>query len=278
MFILSRTHSILSSAASQANEIPLDLELLEELSRIALPEAFGSHARQASLAFLYLYMVLAKDFESTTRCVFSRYRMHALMYPAYRPSFTLTIRATLPVGAGLGSSAAFSVCSATALMLITGRISPPSLSLPKSLADAVNVYAFLSEKILHGNPSGVDNSVAVYGGGLLYTKSIPSEGKEGGMVPIAGYVISLPCIITTWSAGDGSHQLRPRFTSHRFLLTDTRVPRNTKELVGSVGKQKIAEPARVGKVLDDIHQVVEKASNVLSGNADKESLAVRRPL
>lgn len=118
-----------------------------------------------------------------------------------RPSFTLTMRATLPVGAGLGSSAAFSVCATTALMLITGRISPPPPSdsssgsllqepdrLSRSLADTVNVYAFLSEKIMHGNPSGVDNSVAVYGGGLLYTKSIPSEGKEGGMVSIEGCV------------------------------------------------------------------------------------------
>ena len=201
---------------------------------------------------------------------------------AYRPSFTLTIRATLPVGAGLGSSAAFSVCTATALTLITGRISPPTPSksgsssepdrLSKSLADIVNVYAFLAEKILHGNPSGVDNSVAVYGGGLLYTKSIPSEGKEGGMVSIAGYVRLLDrrAMVLT--------KLLPRFTSHRFLLTDTRVPRNTKELVGSVGKQKLEEPERVGKVLDDIHRVVEKASNVLSGSAEKENLAVRRPL
>jgi len=147
------------------------------------------------------------------------------------------------------------VCTTTALMLMTGRISPPSPSdsspgrLSKSLADAVNVYAFLSEKILHGNPSGVDNSVAVYGGGLLYTKSIPSEGKEGGMVSIEG------------------------FTSHRFLLTDTRVPRNTKELVGSVGKQKVQEPERVGKVLNDIQGVVENARNVLSGSGPKESLA-----
>ncbi|KAF8442415.1 Cys/Met metabolism PLP-dependent enzyme-domain-containing protein [Boletus edulis BED1] len=231
--------------ASQASEVPLDLEFLEEISRVALPEASGSPACQASLAFLYLYMVFVKELESTAR-----------------PSFTLSVRATLPVGAGLGSSAAFSVCTATALMLITGRISLPSPSnpgpsssrqqpdrLPKSLADAVNVYAFLSEKILHGNPSGVDNSVAVYGGGLLYTKSIPSEGKEGGIVSIEG------------------------FTSHRFLLTDTRVPRNTKELVGSVGKQKVEEPERVGKVLNDIQVVVEKASSVLSGSGGKESLA-----
>ncbi|KAH0833255.1 Cys/Met metabolism PLP-dependent enzyme-domain-containing protein [Lanmaoa asiatica] len=230
-------------ATSQASEVPLDFEFLEEISRAALPESLGSHARQASLAFLYLYMVFSKDVENTTR-----------------PSFTLTVRATLPVGAGLGSSAAFSVCTTTALMLVTGRISPPSDPgstspvqgpdrLPKSLADTVNVYAFLSEKILHGNPSGVDNSVAVYGGGLLYTKSIPSEGKEGGMVSIEG------------------------FTSHRFLLTDTRVPRNTKELVGSVGKQKVEEPGRVGKILDDIQRIVEKANSVLSGSGDKENLA-----
>ena len=67
----------------------------------------------------------------------------------------------------------------------------------------------------------------------------------------------------------------PRFTSHRFLLTDTRVPRNTKELVGSVGKQRVEEPARVEKILDDIQGVVEKASSVLSGSGGKESLAVR---
>lgn len=59
--------SVLRSAASRASEVPVDLEFLEEISRVALPEVLGFHARQASLAFLYLYMVFAKDFESTTR-------------------------------------------------------------------------------------------------------------------------------------------------------------------------------------------------------------------
>ncbi|KIJ66660.1 hypothetical protein HYDPIDRAFT_127875 [Hydnomerulius pinastri MD-312] len=228
-------------------EIQLNESLLEALRKHAVPDTLNPHARQASLAFLYLYMVLGAS---------SR----------VRPSFTLTTRATLPVGAGLGSSASFSACAATALLLMFGRISPPSSSssstipsppsssssgssshtgvegqqLPKILADIVNAHAFLSEKILHGTPSGVDNAVAVYGGGLLYTKAMPAEGKTGGMVGIEG------------------------FTSHRFLLTDTRVPRDTKTLVAHVGKQKVEEPERVGKVLDEIRGVVERAGGVLA--------------
>ncbi|KIK96455.1 hypothetical protein PAXRUDRAFT_138398 [Paxillus rubicundulus Ve08.2h10] len=246
--------AVSESTPLEGSEIPLDHNLLEEISRSALPSTMGSHARQASLAFLYLYMVLGK----------------AVGWEV-RPSFTLTARATLPVGAGLGSSAAFSVCAATALLLTFGRIShsspsvlpsPPSSSpssgsgsssqaqatskLPKALANTVNAYAFLSEKILHGNPSGVDNSVAAYGGGLLYTKAMPSEGKEGGMIGIEG------------------------FTSRRFLLTDTRVPRNTKELVANVGKQKADEPEKIGKILNDIRTVVEKASGMLAQSKDEK--------
>ncbi|KAF9223473.1 cystathionine beta-lyase [Gyrodon lividus] len=244
--------AIPESAPPEGSEIPLDHELLEEITRSALPATLGSHARHASLAFLYLYMVLGKAAGWEVR-----------------PSFTFRIRGTLPVGAGLGSSASFSVCTATALLLTFGRISPPSppstlpsppspssssgsssssqaqSKLPKALADIVNAYAFLSEKILHGNPSGVDNSVAVYGGGLLYTKAMPSEGKEGGMVGIEG------------------------FTSRRFLLTNTRVPRNTKELVANVGKQKADEPEKVEKILNDIRRVVEKAGGVLAGSKDE---------
>ncbi|KAG9315259.1 cystathionine beta-lyase [Chiua virens] len=227
-------------AASQAREVPLDLEFLEEISRSALPEALGNHARQACLAFLYLYMVFTQDWESTIR-----------------PSFTLAVRAYFT------------------LMLITGRISPPVSSdpgsssspqeldrLPKSLADTVNVFAFLSEKILHGNPSGVDNSVAVYGGGLLYTKAIPSEGKEGGMVSIQGYVASAALIGREMILTMSIHSML-RFTSHRFLLTDTRVPRNTKELVASLRELQSQLSGSAGKetlatLIDENHKLLDQ--------------------
>jgi mevalonate kinase len=112
-------------------------------------------------------------------------------------------RATLPVGAGLGSSASFSTCAATALLLLHGRItlpSPPAPSdpstghvhvshqgrraIPPTFSEEVNKWAFVAEKILHGNPSGVDNSVSVFGGALAYTR--PGFGRKPGMEPIQG--------------------------------------------------------------------------------------------
>ncbi len=119
------------------------------------------------------------------------------------------MRSTLPVGAGLGSSASFSTCVATALLLLHQRISLPPLpepsrtpdeqahdpghvhvshegrrALPRQVAEEVNHWAFVAEKILHGNPSGVDNSVAVFGGALAYTR--PGFGRKSGMEGIQG--------------------------------------------------------------------------------------------
>lgn len=57
-------------------------------------------------------------------------------------------------------------------------------ALPRHIAEEVNHWAFIAEKILHGNPSGLDNSVAVYGGALAYTRS--GFGKKSGMEGIQG--------------------------------------------------------------------------------------------
>ena len=156
-----------------------------------------------------------------------------------RPSFNLSARSTLPIGAGLGSSASFSVCIATALLLLHQRVSIPPQpepsrdpgarsstdpghihvshqgrrAIPSNVAEEVNRWAFVGEKVLHGTPSGVDNSVSVFGGALAYTKS-GFAGKKGGMEPIQG------------------------FKSLKFLLTDSKVPRDTKALVAGVAARK----------------------------------------
>ena len=142
--------------------------------------------------------------------------MRFSFYLLSRPSFHLSIRSTLPVGAGLGSSAAFSSCVSSAILLVNKRITPPPYpkrsrapsragdpghihlshqgrrALPPTIANEVNKWAFVAEKILHGNPSGVDNAVVVFGGALAYTK--PGFGSNSGMDPIQGCVTFFVCV------------------------------------------------------------------------------------
>ena len=76
-------------------------------------------------------------------------------------SITATAAADLPVGVGLGSSAALSVALIRALAKFAGQ----------SLSDAVVcARAFEIEKIFHGFPSGIDNTVVTYGGLIAFRR------------------------------------------------------------------------------------------------------------
>ena len=74
------------------------------------------------------------------------------------PSLEVTVTSDIPIGAGLGSSAAFSVASAAALLqLKLGLQRRPKCDL-KILQERICQWAFKSEKIIHGNPSGIYKS------------------------------------------------------------------------------------------------------------------------
>jgi len=112
----------------------------------------------------------------------------------------------LPVGAGLGSSAAFGVAAAAAIVQLRNRLI--ALIIQQSTSDGdvttkhpvdddnkgdgsspttstaataplspdseskkhIDQYAYYSEVILHATPSGIDNAVSSHGGAVLYTK------------------------------------------------------------------------------------------------------------
>ncbi|TMW63606.1 hypothetical protein Poli38472_002547 [Pythium oligandrum] len=125
-----------------------------------------------------------------------------------------------PIGAGLGSSAALCVALAGAL---TQFIPSTKLTL-----EQINEYAFSAEVILHGSPSGVDNTVSSYGGALQFRK-LPNPSFT---------------------------RLDIDLSSFRFLVVNTRVPRSTKVLVGNVRTLYDANPAETQQVFDDIEAII----------------------
>lgn len=92
---------------------------------------------------------------------------------------TLVAEPSIPAGAGLGSSAALAVASARALASHAGI----------TLGDgALFDAAMASERVFHGDPSGLDHSVAMHGGALRYVRGeapVRIEGPAGATLVIA---------------------------------------------------------------------------------------------
>uniref|UniRef100_A0AAV1UWP8 Mevalonate kinase n=1 Tax=Peronospora matthiolae TaxID=2874970 RepID=A0AAV1UWP8_9STRA len=129
----------------------------------------------------------------------------------------------LPVGAGLGSSAAMAVA-------LSGAFAELSGSSRKHELDFINTYAFAAEVILHGSPSGVDNTVSCYGGTLVFQKDLEPSFRR------------VSCELDKF----------------RFMVVNTRVPRLTSVQVKYVRKRYEADREKVQMQFDTIHQLVEK--------------------
>lgn len=166
-------------------------------------------------------------------------------------SATFTASSNLPISAGLGSSAAYSTCIASSLLIAHGLIPSPSSSSstspssPSHTISLLDTYAFLSEKVLHGNPSGIDNAVSARGGAIAFSRALPSNGHKGEMTPLGN------------------------FGAMRMLLVNTKVPRDTKVLVAGVGKMKEDEPEVVRGVLESVQGIAERAREVLGGGMER---------
>ena len=90
--------------------------------------------------------------------------------------FDLRLRTRIPPAMGLGSSAAVAVAIIRALDRV----------LALHLDDAaVNALAFECEKLAHGSPSGIDNTLATYGRPVLFRKGAagPAQTLELGDSP-----------------------------------------------------------------------------------------------
>lgn len=71
------------------------------------------------------------------------------------------VRSTIPLGCGMGSSAAYEVAMAAMKMKLSGKTID---------REKINNLAYEAEKGHHSNPSGVDNTICTYGGYIWYRK------------------------------------------------------------------------------------------------------------
>jgi mevalonate kinase len=84
--------------------------------------------------------------------------------PVKAPALRLVVHSTVPMAAGLGSGAAMSVAIVRALSAHLGR------SLP---LERQSELAFEVEKLHHGTPSGIDNTVVTFAQPVYYQRGLP---------------------------------------------------------------------------------------------------------
>ncbi|CAM9745706.1 unnamed protein product [Scytosiphon promiscuus] len=203
--------------------------------------------------------------------------------------------ASLPVGAGLGSSAALCVATAAALTRLSadisrgagvgGGVTPAdngdgdgggkSASAEQEAGAAageegtaggwkgddggarrpsptelkqINSWAFAGETVLHGTPSGLDNTVSCYGGAIKFIKGMGGAGNT--TEPIPGFP-PLP-----------------------ILLTNTLVPKDTRALVAGVRRLLEAHGAPTSATFDAIGAIasefLERAAAAVTAPAEGE--------
>jgi len=139
-------------------------------------------------------------------------------------SITVTVAADLPAGVGLGSSAALSVALIRALAKFAGQ--------PRSDA-LVCARAFEIEKIFHGFPSGIDNTVVTYGGLIAFR-------REDFVKPLAT-ARPVPLVIALG-----------------------RAPRETQKAVRGLRDRWERSPALYEPLFDEIDRLVNEAARAIA--------------
>lgn len=194
----------------------------------ASPEKRKIHQAAAS-AFLYLFLSLGSETS---------------------PGAEYAMRSTIPIGAGLGSSASVSVCIAAALLVQCRALSGPHTDQQSSEAEQqlerINRWAFVGEMLIHGNPSGVDNTVSTNGHAVLFQRT---DYNKPPSVEILRDFPELP-----------------------LLLVDTCQSKSTATEVAKVGQLKNMHPAVVENILNAIDSITRSVyERITSEDFDPES-------
>jgi mevalonate kinase len=135
------------------------------------------------------------------------------------PDIVIWVRSSIPIAGGMGSGAAVSAALGKALSQHLGEPLP---------SDRLSALVYEVEKVYHGTPSGIDNTVICFEQPVYFIK--------GQAVETFG--VAKP---------------------FDLVIGDTGVPSPTKETVGAVREAWLADPQRYGAIFGEIGEIVRRA-------------------
>ncbi|MFZ0548290.1 MAG: mevalonate kinase [Candidatus Promineifilaceae bacterium] len=144
------------------------------------------------------------------------------------PDLIITVRSAIPIASGLGSGAAM---ASAVIRALANHLGIDYLATDEWVSN----QTYEVEKLLHGTPSGIDNTVVSYEMPLYFIRREPSNVMET-------FIVARPL---------------------RFLIADTGFTSSTREVVGDVRRMWEADRARFELLFDKCGQIAESARQAI---------------
>lgn len=158
------------------------------------------------------------------------------------PACIMRISSSIPLAAGMGSGAAISVACLRALSAFIGAPLP---------IEQVSALAYEIEKLYHGTPSGIDNTVVAYGKPVYFVRGAPIE------------ILSLrkPFTLVIGDTGIHSPTSRPVEAVRRAWLADRAHFDSLFDRAGEIARAarsllESGEPDRLGSLMNENHSLL----------------------
>ena len=142
---------------------------------------------------------------------------------------SIVVTSTIPIASGLGSSAAVSAAIARAIAAWLGKPLAPAI---------ISRLVFDTEKLYHGTPSGIDNTVIAYERPVFFVRDRPAEPFD---------------------------LCRPL----RLVVADSGLPASTRSAVSAVRRERTRDPGRYERLFDQMGAIaVQARAALVSGDGD----------
>lgn len=144
------------------------------------------------------------------------------------PDVTIRVNSQIPIASGMGSGAAI---AAAIIRALAQHLNRPELQ----TNERVSRLTYEVEKIHHGTPSGIDNTVVAYEQPIYFVRQSPQNQIEP-------FHVAAPL---------------------RFVVADTGVRSSTRVAVGDVRRQYNEQPARFANIFDECGRIAKVARQAI---------------